>query len=157
FSKEAAGPANILIEAGVKGWRDTNAEIDRNSELQDKINEKISTYNAKLEAVQGTIENLKVTAFTPMLDQIKPALDKANSLIGSLQEWGKEHQTLAKIGVDVFGVGSAALVAAGGIKALIAARGLMKIAMAAGAGESGLLQYLVGVRTNSVAAGVAME
>jgi TP901 family phage tail tape measure protein len=153
FNKEAAGPANIMIDAGSKGWKETNAEIDRGTQLQDKINEKVATFNAKLEAVQGTFSNLVATTFTPMLDTLKPVLDTTNSVAGAIQEWAKEHQTTASVATHLFGVGSAALVLIGGLKSLIAAWRIWKFVSAVGSGEAGLLSFLKRFRTETDSAG----
>jgi hypothetical protein len=138
-----------MIESGVKGWKDTNAEIDRGSSLQDKINEKVATYNAKLESVQGTISNLTATTFTPLLDTLKPVLDTTNSIIGAMQGWAKEHQTITSIATHLFGVASAGLVVVGGVKSMVAAWRIWKMVTAIGGGEASLLAFLKRTRTET--------
>lgn len=148
-SKEVMGPVAAIIEQGAEGYDKLKTRMAAVPSLQNQINEKMATYNAKMEAVLGTIENLKATTFTPMLDSLKPALDLANQFIGSLQEFGKDHPGIAKLGTDLFAIGSASLVVVGGFKAMRAAWGLWKIASAVGSGEAGMLSFLRTARTET--------
>jgi TP901 family phage tail tape measure protein len=151
FGREGMGIASIMMKAGVEGWREINARIDKVPPLQELINQKTATYNAKLEAVQGTFENLRATTFTPMLDTLKPALDLANQFTGELQEFAKENPSIANLATKLIGVGSATLIVAGGIKSMTAAYKLWQIASAFRAGQSPLAVSLLG----GVSAGTA--
>lgn len=157
FGKEGMGIASIMMKAGVEGWQQINQRIDKVPGLQELINQKTQTYNAKLEAVQGTLENLKATTFTPILDTLKPALDLANQFTGEMQEFAKEHPGLAKTATQLFGIGSAALIVVGSVKSLRAAWGLWKIASAVGSGEAGLLGYFVRLRTEAATTAAGVE
>src|SRR5262249_5579361 len=100
---------------------------------------------------------VKATAFTPLMDTLKPGLDALNDGLAALQVFFKDHQTVAKYAGEIAGLGSAALAVAGGIKAMQAAWGMWKIVSAVGSGESALLGFLKGVQVESAAAGTAME
>lgn len=157
FGREGMGIASIMMKAGVQGWNDVNARIDKTAGSQEMLNQVTQTYNNKMEALLGTIDNLKATTFTPMLDMIKPYLDTANSLVGEMQEFAKEHPAIAGMTTKLFALASAALVVQGGFKAMRAAWGLWKIASAIGGGESALLSFLRKTETQAGATGVALE
>lgn len=156
FGEEAVGPATVMIKAGLQGWRDTNAEIDKGAKLQDAINTKTATFNAKWESLIGTAQNLVATAFLPMLETLKPIVDNANKVVGSIQEWSKAHQTTSNIITHLVGISSVALVVVGAFKSMRAAWGLWKIASAVGGGESALLRFFRDTRVGADAAGDSM-
>lgn len=134
--EEGAGVGVAIMKSGLEGWKNINEEIDKSSSAQQKLNEITDTYNAKVEAVQGTLQNLKVTIFTPALDFIKPTLDSANDLVGKMQEWAKEYPTVSKYTVGLLGASAATLTVVSGIKAMTTAWRLWRIVSAIGAGDS---------------------
>lgn len=148
FGEQGAKAFGAFIDAGVNGWKQVTEETKKAVPVNDKINAQMATYNAKIEAVQGSWENLKATAFTPLLDSLKPLLDTANEGIGAIQQWAKENPKLASFAVHLVGIGSAAMVVVGGFKAMRAAWGLWKIASAV-SGNSGLLAWLQNVRVET--------
>lgn len=139
FSAEGLAPATVMMKAGVKGWEDINARIDKVAPLQDLINEKTSTYNAKLEAVQGTLDNLKASAFAPLIDDLKPLLDLTNAWIGDLQGISKTHPEAAKLATELYGLVGITLAIAGGVKAMTTAWRMWKIISSVGVGEGGVI------------------
>jgi TP901 family phage tail tape measure protein len=144
FGKEGMGIASIMMKAGVQGWNEINARIDKTAGSQEMLNQVTQTYNNKMESLLGTIDNLKATAFTPMLDTLKPVVDLTNTAVGGMQEFAKDHQTLASFSTHLVGVGSAGLVATGGIKAAIAAAKLWQISRAVSSGDATLLDVVTG-------------
>lgn len=148
FGKEGMGIASIMMKAGVQGWNDVNARIDKTADPQQMLNQVTETYNNKMESLLGTVDNLKATTFTPMLDTLKPAIDLANQFAGNLQEFGKDHPGIAKLATEVFGVGSATLVVVGGVKSMTAAWKLWRIASSVSSEEK-LIEFLKRVRTET--------
>jgi len=128
FDREGMAIASIFMKSGVEGWNKINQRIEKVPSLQELINQKTETYNAKLEAVQGTISNLAATSFTPMLNTVKPALDLVNSLVGGLQGVAKEHPGIVGIATDFIGVTSAAATVVFGLKAGVTMIGLYRLA-----------------------------
>lgn len=146
---EGASVGSAMIDMGLQGWLDINEELKKTPSLQEQINQKTATYNAKLDALTGSVDNLKATTFGPMVDSLKPLVDTANSIVGSVQEWAKEHQTIAGFGTKLFALSAIALTVQGGFNAMRGAWGLWKIASAVGAGEDGLLRFLRNVKTET--------
>ncbi|MGA9774007.1 MAG: phage tail tape measure protein, partial [Blastocatellia bacterium] len=142
FGEQGAKAFNAFVEAGVAGWKNVTAEAAKAVPVNDKINAQMETYNAKMEAVMGSIENLTATAFTPMLGTLKPVLDLTNNIVGSLQGFAKENPAVAGIAGHLMGIGSAALVGYAGVKALTTSFKLMRIASAVGSNEAAILRTL---------------
>jgi TP901 family phage tail tape measure protein len=136
FDREGMAIASVFMKSGVDGWQKINQRIDKVPALQELINQKTETYNAKLEAVKGTLTNLEATAFTPLLDHLKPVLDTANDLTGSMQSFAKTNPGIADVVGTTFALGAATLTVTYGIKAATTAWGLFRIASGLAAGQS---------------------
>jgi TP901 family phage tail tape measure protein len=156
FTQEGLGPSTVMMKAGVQGWNEINARIDQVAPLQELINQKTGTYNAKLESVKGTLENLVATSFTPMLNQLKPILDTANSLAGSSQEFAKLHPQVAGVTTEFIGLTSVSLAVAGGIKVARVGYGLWEVAArSAGVQTVGLSKKMMALNAVRVVGAVA--
>lgn len=156
FGEQGAKAFGAFVDSGVTGWRDISAEAKKAVPVNEKIDAQMATYNAKVEALQGSFENLVATAFTPMLDTLKPIVDNANKVVGAIQGWSKAHETTTSLITHLVGLGSVALVVVGGFKSMRAAWGLWKIASAVGGGESALLRFFRDTRVGADAAGDGM-
>lgn len=156
FNRETLGIMNVMLQSGVEGWRKINGRIDQVAPLQDLINEKTSTYNAKLEAVQGTLSNLAATAFTPMLDSLKPALDHANQMAGSMQQWSKANPEATGTISSLVAMSGVTLTLVGGIRAMTTAWRLWRIASSVGVNEAGQLTFLRTLRAETAATSTTM-
>lgn len=152
FGEQGGKAAGVMVEAGAEGWRQITAESSKAVPVNEKINQQMATYNAKLEAVMGTVENLKAITFTPMLNTVKPLLDGLNTGLGVLQGFAKENPNIASVGTHIIGVAGAALVLKGGIGAMLTAWRLWRLTSAVSRGDN-LIQYLGGVKAGATAAG----
>ena len=139
FGTLGSQAANVMIDS--KGWKEFNTEQEKTISLADKTAMKAKDYNIQMEALSGTLTNLKVAIFEPMLPGMTSAIEKANQLVGVIQGFAKSHPDIAKYGVSFLAVGSAALVAYSGIKAVITGVRLLKMASAFSKTE-GLLGYM---------------
>lgn len=157
FDREGMAIASVFMKAGVEGWQKINQRIDKIPDQQELINQKTATYNAKLEAVQGTLTNLQATAFTPMLDQLKPLLDLTNQVVGSLQEWAKLNPGITGTATTLFALGSVTLTVVGGIGAMATAWRMWKIASSVGVNEAGQITFLRALRTETAATSATMQ
>ncbi|MGA9770848.1 MAG: phage tail tape measure protein, partial [Blastocatellia bacterium] len=142
FGEQGAKAFNAFVEAGVAGWKNVTAEAAKAVPVNDKINAQMETYNAKMEAVMGSIENLTATAFTPMLGTLKPVLDLTNNIVGSLQRFAKENPAIAGVAGHLLGIGSAALIGYAGVKTLTTGLALFRIASAVGSNQTAILGML---------------
>lgn len=136
FGEQGGKVAGVMVESGAEGWRNVTTEAAKAVSVNEKIIQQMATYNAKMEAFLGTIENIKSVTFGPMLETLKPLLDMLNQGAGKLQEWGKAHPEIAKVVTQLIGLAGIAMTIKGGLDAATAAWKLYRIAMAAGGVEA---------------------
>jgi len=156
FDREGMAIASVFMKSGIEGWGKINQKIDKVPPLQELINQKTETYNAKLEAVKGTLTNLEATAFSPMLDTLKPILDNSNQIVGKLQEWSKVNPGITQTVGSLTGMGAITLTVVGGIGAMTTGWRLWRIASSIGVNEAGQLTFLRTLRTETAATGAVM-
>jgi TP901 family phage tail tape measure protein len=156
-SAEALGPVTVFAEQGEEGYAKLKARMDAVVPMQDELNEKLSNYNQKMEALSGTLDNLKVSVFTPMLEPLSKASDKANIFVGNLQGFTETNPTITKTVLLVGSIGGASLTAYAGLKLLVTGWKLWRIASAIGASETGLVSFLTRTQTQAAATGTAMK
>jgi TP901 family phage tail tape measure protein len=143
FGEQGARIANAMVEQGVAGWRNITTEMNKAVDVQTLINQKMDTYNAKSEALSGSWQNFKATAFTPLMEDSKKFIDYAGKIVTSLQEFAAEHPGLTKTLGTLALYGSTALVVYSGFKTLTTGVRMFKLASAFSRGE-GLIPYLNG-------------
>ncbi len=119
--EEGSMAGTAIVSGGIEGWKQFNAEVNQSISLTDKTAMKAADYNNKMEALSGTLTNLKVTVFEPMLPTLSSAAEKANVLVGAIQGFAKEHSTITGTVVGLAALGSTALVVVGGVKAMSSA------------------------------------
>jgi len=141
FGVEAGRPALRLADAGVEGYDNALKTIDSQASLDSRIDMKMQTFAAKLEALGGTIENVRAQIAKQFGDASKPMLDRmVNFVSGPLQGFFEENPT----------AGSAALAAGGAASAWIGARAFKS-------GASYLSNLLRGTPAAGAVAGGAAE
>lgn len=141
FGVEAGRPALRLADAGVEGYDNALKTIESQASLDSRIEMKMQTFAAKLEALGGTIENLRAQIAKQFGDASKPMIDRmANFVSGPLQGFFEENPT----------AGTAALAAGGGASAWIGARAFKS-------GASYLSNLLRGAPAAGAVAGGAAE
>jgi TP901 family phage tail tape measure protein len=104
FGQEAARPAMILAKAGDEGYAAARARVADQANMDERITEKMSTFAAKLEALGGTVENVRAQMATQIGEGAKPAMDKANDALGPVQSFFENHPTA---GTAAIGAGTA--------------------------------------------------
>lgn len=150
FGEQGSRIANAMVEQGVAGWKNITTEMQKAVDVQTLIDQKMNTYNAKTEALSGSWQNFKATAFTPLMEDAKGFLDTANSMVSSLQKFSAEHPGLMKNLGTLALYGSTGLVVYSAFKTLTTGVKLFRIASAISRSE-GLLPYLT--QTTAAAGG----
>lgn len=82
FGQEAARPAMILGRAGEAGYLAARNRVANQATLDERIDEKMSTFASKLEALGGTVENVQAAMAKQLGEGLKPVMDKANEAAG---------------------------------------------------------------------------
>ena len=152
FGEQGGKVAGVMVEAGAEGWRSVTTEAAKAVPVQAKIVAQMQTYNAKMEALQGTVDNLKATTFMPMLDTLKPVADTANNILSTLQTFSQANPGVASVSSHLLGIGSAGLVAYGGVRTLTASWRLWRMATELSKGDA-LAVYLQKIAGGAGAAG----
>lgn len=116
FGTLGKGAGNILANAD--GWKQFNAEQDKTIGMAEQNANISKNFNNQLEALQGTVKNLVVTGFGPLLPEVTKAVSSFNDLVSSVQEFAKAHPNLTGLVAKLALLGTTALTAVGGVKAL---------------------------------------
>lgn len=149
--EEGSLGATAIISGGVEGWKQFNSEVDKSISLQEKTAEKSKDFNNQLEALTGSLKNLVVTGFQPLLPSMTGGINKANEYVGALQDFAKAHPTLTATAGYTLAIGSAGLTAYGGIKTLYTGFKLLSLARSV-AGGDGILNFLNNINSSSATA-----
>ncbi|MFT4192481.1 MAG: phage tail tape measure protein [Comamonas sp.] len=118
FGQEAGRPAQILVNKGLPAFRENLARMDAQANIDQRIDEKMGSFAAKLEALGGVVENVMAQMFKAAGDSMKPEIDRAAGFVGGpLQQFFEAHP---KTGSAAVGAGAAAGTYAGwrGVKAV---------------------------------------
>lgn len=143
FGEEGMSAATAMLKTGADGWRVYNEEQNKTISLQQKNAEKAKDFNNQLEALTGTAKNLVVTAFEPMLPSITNGISSLNSMVGSLQQFGKTNPALLDVLGTIALYGSTAMTVVGGFKAMTNTWKLFQIATTFSRSNN-LLEFLNG-------------
>ncbi len=149
FRQEGGRIAGSMVEQGVEGWKNINSEASKAVPVQEKITAQMATYNAKVEAANGSWTNLKATAFTGLMDDSKWGLDKANEFLTWMQKVSAENPGIAKTVMHVVAMGSASMALYSGIKMATTGWKMFRLATAISKGSDGLVTYLQSVNTEA--------
>lgn len=141
FGEVGFEAASAISTQGLKGWEEINGEIAKSVPVQTQINQQMETYNAKTEALSGSWQNFKASAFTPLMEDAKNFVDTGSKIVNSLQAFSAENPGLMKTLGTLALYGSTALTVYSGFKTLTTGVRLFKLASAFSKGE-GLLNYL---------------
>ena len=156
FGLRGMSAANIFLAEGLEGWKKFNAEQEKTVGVEDKVSMKAATFNNQMEALSGTLENLKVTVFEPMLPGLTSATGSLNTLVGSIQEFAKAHPDTSKFIIELAAYGTTAMVVYSGFKTLTTGIKLFRLASAFSSG-GGLLNYLNQTTVAANAAGTSIS
>ena len=151
FGLRGMSAANIFIDEGISGWNKYNQAQDKTISLTDKVTAKSATFNNQMEALEGTLENLGITVFEPMLPGLTSVIGGTNELVASIQEFTKAHPDLAKWAVELAAYGTSAMVVYSGFKAMTTGVKMFQLANQF-SNSGGLLSYLNGASQSAGAA-----
>ncbi len=154
FGTEGLSAMTVMMNAGVQGWQKMNAEQTTAISLNDKIAAKQKDFNNQVEALQGTLSNLVVTVFEPMLPTLTKGAEGINTMVGYLQGFAKTNPELMKTVGYTSALVASGLVLVSGIRSATTAVQLYKL-VAAVTKEDGLASMFK--KTASAADGVTIS
>lgn len=155
FGEEGMSAATAILKTGAEGWRNYNAEQSKTISLQQKNSEKAKDFNNQLEALMGSAKNLVVTAFEPMLPSLTSGINSLNGMVGSLQQFGKENQSLIKVLGTLALYGTTAMVVYSAFKTLTTGVKMFRLASAFSRGD-GMIQFLNSTAQSASSASTSM-
>ncbi|TAM37835.1 MAG: phage tail tape measure protein [Burkholderiaceae bacterium] len=106
FGQEAARPAQILAQYGVKGYEAARERVTNQATLEERTTESLTTLNAKVEAVSGSFENLQANMGKQLGDGAKPGLVRLNDFLGDATDFAEKHPAAGT--ATVLGAGAGA-------------------------------------------------
>lgn len=136
FGEQGARIAGAMVEQGVAGWKNITAESNKAVGVNQQINQQMATFNAKLEAAQGSAMNLAATAFTPMLDDLKIGIDYTSKLVNQFQQFSEANPALTGTVTKLALLGTTSLIVLGSFNALKTGWQLWRIAAAVSSGST---------------------
>lgn len=107
FGDEAGRPAQVMIQKGLEEYNKNIAKLDAQASLDDRINEKMSSFAAKLDALGGTIENVMARMAAQLGNASKPAIDGANGFFGGVGQFLQDNPAAGTAGMVGLGLGGA--------------------------------------------------
>ena len=156
FGERGQEVAGAMVKVGLDGWKKVTAETAKAVPVNEKITQQMATYNAKVEALTGSIQNLTATAFMPMLNTVKPIVDFANQGAGALQTWSSVNPGLTQTLTTLVGMGAVTITVYGGIRSMTTAWRMWRIASSVGVNEAGQLTFLRTMRTEAAATSTSL-
>jgi TP901 family phage tail tape measure protein len=109
FGARGTPAAVAFSEIGLKGYKAYAQELGSVASLQDKINIETQKFGTLIENVKGTAENALAKTFLPLMQSLKPTIDRANVVLGAFGDFMGQHPTVSKYAAEVLALGSAAL------------------------------------------------
>lgn len=126
FGELGKGVGNLLTDTN--GWKQFNAEQDKTISLAQKNAEIAKNFNNQLESLTGSLKNLVVTGFTPLLPAITNGAEGANKMVSAFIDFSRANPVLTSTIAKLALLGTTAVTVVGSIKTLYNAFGLMRFA-----------------------------
>ena len=121
FGEEAARPLSVLIDKGVEGYEEMLKRIEKQADMQKKINEIMATHKQKWDTLAGTVQNA-VAYFggaTAKALQLGKVFEFLNDVFDKLNDFMTKHEKLTGIlGAGIAVAGGALIVVGGGLMLL---------------------------------------
>jgi TP901 family phage tail tape measure protein len=121
FGEEAARPLSVLIDKGVEGYEEMLKRIEKQADMQKKINAIMATHKQKWDTLAGTVQNA-VAYFggaTAKALQLGKVFEFLNDVFDKLNDFMTKHEKLTGIlGAGIAVAGGALIVVGGGLMLL---------------------------------------
>ena len=155
FGEEGMSVATAILKTGAKGWTDYNAGLDKTISLAQKNAEMSKNFNNQLEALTGSLKNLVVTGFTPLLPKVTAAAEKANAFVGSIAAFAKLHPDITSFLAKFALIGTASIAVGAGLKGVYNGLRLLSF-VSKFSSEEKVTSFLSKLRDNASSAGSAV-
>jgi len=127
FGRRAGHDLLPMLQLGSKGIQDMAEEADRLGITMDSVQAKtLGDFNDALTALKGSMTGLLRTAIIPLVEYLKPFVERLTETAGAIRKWSEEHKTLSGWLMKLVGGGGLLLIALGTIGKLIGLIGTLK-------------------------------
>lgn len=152
FGEQGARAALALIKQGEGSWENIGENIGKAASLQDKMNERLTGFNANMKALSGTSKTTIATLFDPLLSPLARVVSMLNDVVAKIGQVAEKSPALA----------SAVSYGTAGIAASAGAYGLYRLLRGGVSGGRvlkgiGGLAGLLGGKALGIAEGKAVE
>jgi len=120
FGRRAGPDLLPMLQLGAGGIRDLAEEADRLGITMDSVQAKtLGDFNDALTALKGSMTGLLRTAIIPLVESLKPFVERLTETAGAIRKWSDEHKTLSGWLMKLVGGGGLLLLFTGTIAKLI--------------------------------------
>lgn len=126
-----AGIVKIMASAGIKGFNEMNAAMNKQGMLGDKVGIQLDTLSAKWESVEGSWSNTMAKMFAPMGEALKPIVVLMADAAEQIGIFAGNYPDVFKIAGIIASVAAGFLMVSGAIKIARAAMLLFNIMVSA--------------------------
>lgn len=120
FGRKAGPDLLPMLQLGAGGIRDLADEADRLGITMDSVQAKtLGDFNDALTALKGSMAGLLRTAIIPLVEYLKPFVERLTETVGAIRKWSDEHKTLSDWLMKLVGGGGLLLLFVGTIAKLI--------------------------------------
>lgn len=137
----------LMVEKGAAGYADVQAKMEKQADLQRRVNEQLGTLKSLWETATGTFETAMVRFGEAIAPELKATAEWMVKVTDGIDKWAKENPELAHgimtvvkwLGLAALGIGALAL----GVSGIIVPLAVMKFSLVtlgiSGSGAFGLL------------------
>lgn len=141
----------LMVEKGAAGYADVQAKMEKQADLQRRVNEQLGTLKSLWETATGTFETAMVRFGEAIAPELKATAEWMVKVTDGIDKWAKENPGLSKslmttvkwLGLAALSIGAIATAAG----AIVVPLAVMKFSMVSlgwtGAGSMGMLSLAI--------------
>lgn len=141
FGRRGMTAATVFSKTGADGWESAKDRLKQAIDLDSNINAVSANYVNQIESLTGSLENLVVAGFEPLLPAFSRTAEAANEVVGNLTDFARANPGLVTTLATLTLYGTTAMTVYSAFKTLTTGVRMFRIASAFTRGDS-LLPYL---------------
>ncbi|MBP2844061.1 phage tail tape measure protein [Dickeya oryzae] len=91
---EVAQVVNNMIEKGIDGYRETQAKLEQQASLRERVDAQLQTLGNKWDAATGSFTNAMASIGATVAPDLKRLIDELGEMAGALNDFVKTHPVL---------------------------------------------------------------
>lgn len=97
FDTEGGRPAAIFLKNGMQGFQDALAKIDKQANLNDRVNESLGTLQNRWDALGGAVNDFTTKVGGILSPAVEGLIDLVGKLMGGLSDFVEQNPRLATV------------------------------------------------------------